>query len=541
MSGLVYSYMRFSDPRQSTGHSSERQTAYAAKWAAEHDLALDERLTMRDEGLSAYHQRHIKSGALGVFLAAVEDGKIPPGSVLVVEGLDRLSRAEPMVAQAQLTSIVSAGLTVVTASDGQAYSRETLKKDPMKLIYSLLVMIRAHEESETKSVRVTASIVKLCSAWEVGTYLGKIRQGQDPQWLKETDTGWEAIPERVDALRRAIALYQAGHSGQGIARQLAADGESPFDLPLSATHFYKVIKNPTLIGTKTVSAGGQEFALKNYYPPVLSAQEWDDIQAVGGERGRRGAKSTIPHIITGLKITYCGYCGRAMSGQHLFGKIKKHGDKLKDGYRRLLCAAKQYGGPPCPHPVSRSVAPIERAIMSYCSNIINLRALYGGDRAAPLREQLTAQRKKQADITTQSERLMEVMLSAESGSTPAMFVKKAAELEAEKVATQRAIAYTEAQISGLARNDVDGIQTKWSSLAQGVQELDYDSRLQARQLIADTFERIAVYATGVRPDDESRFTDVVLLAKGGVSRVLRIDKKGAWQALEDIRQDTAPA
>ena len=121
-----------------------------------------------------------------------------------------------------------------------------------------------------------------------------------------------------------------------------------------------------------------------------------------------------------------------------------------------------------------------------------------------------------------------------------MFVKKAAELEAEKVATQRAIAHTEAQISGLARNDVDGIQTKWSSLAQGVQELDYDSRLQARQLIADTFERIAVYATGVRPDDESRFTDVVLLAKGGISRVLRIDKKGAWQALEDIRQDTAP-
>lgn len=173
--------MRFSDPRQATDHSSERQTTYAAKWAAEHGLALDESLTMRDKGLSAYHQWHIKSGALGVFLAAVEDGKIPSGSVLVVEGLDRLSRAEPMVAQVQLTSIVSAGLTVVTASDGQAYNRETLKKDPMKLIYSLWVMIRAHEESETKSVRVTASIVKLYSAWEAGTYCGKVRQGKDLQ------------------------------------------------------------------------------------------------------------------------------------------------------------------------------------------------------------------------------------------------------------------------------------------------------------------------------------------------------------------------
>lgn len=88
MTGLVYSYMRFSDPRQSAGHSSERQMAYAAKWAAEHGLLLDESLSLRDEGLSAYHQRHVKSGALGVFLVAVEQGRIPQGSVLVVEGLD---------------------------------------------------------------------------------------------------------------------------------------------------------------------------------------------------------------------------------------------------------------------------------------------------------------------------------------------------------------------------------------------------------------------------------------------------------------------
>jgi len=82
--------------------------AYAARWAEEHGLKLDESLSLRDEGLSAYHQRHVKSGALGVFLAAVESGRIPPGSVPVVEGLDRLSRAEPIQAQAQLASIVKA-------------------------------------------------------------------------------------------------------------------------------------------------------------------------------------------------------------------------------------------------------------------------------------------------------------------------------------------------------------------------------------------------------------------------------------------------
>ena len=68
-------------------------------------MQLDSSLSLRDEGLPAYHQRHVKQGAPGVFLVAVDDGRIMPVSVLVVEGLDRLTRAEPIQAQAQLAQI----------------------------------------------------------------------------------------------------------------------------------------------------------------------------------------------------------------------------------------------------------------------------------------------------------------------------------------------------------------------------------------------------------------------------------------------------
>lgn len=127
--------MRFSDPKQSAGSSAARQTEYAHRWAAERGLLLDAALSMRDEGLSAYHQRHVTAGALGVFLAAISEGRIAAGSVLIVEGLDRLSRAEPILAQAQLSQIISAGITVVTASDGKEYNRERLKTQPMDLVY----------------------------------------------------------------------------------------------------------------------------------------------------------------------------------------------------------------------------------------------------------------------------------------------------------------------------------------------------------------------------------------------------------------------
>ena len=73
--------------------------------------------------------------------------------------------------------IVNAGISVVTASDGKVYSRERLKANPMDLVYSLLVMIRAHEESDTKSKRVSAAIVKQCKNWQAGTWRGKLRNG----------------------------------------------------------------------------------------------------------------------------------------------------------------------------------------------------------------------------------------------------------------------------------------------------------------------------------------------------------------------------
>lgn len=95
----------------------------------------------------------------------------------IVGGLDRLSRVEPIQAQAQLDLIVNAGITVVTASDGKTYSREHLKANPMDLVYLLLVMIRAHEESDTKSKRVLASIRRQCNGWMDDRHLHRA----DPQ------------------------------------------------------------------------------------------------------------------------------------------------------------------------------------------------------------------------------------------------------------------------------------------------------------------------------------------------------------------------
>lgn len=525
MSGLVYSYMRFSDPRQAGGHSSERQAAYAAKWAAEHGLRLDESLSLRDEGLSAYHQRHIKSGALGVFLAAVEAGRIPPGSVLVVEGLDRLSRAEPIQAQAQLAQIVNAGITVVTASDGKTYSRERLKANPMDLVYSLLVMIRAHEESDTKSKRVSASIRRQCEAWMAGTFRGVIRNGKDPAWIERVGDEWKLIPERAEAVREGLRLYLVGYGATKIIEELERKKLSLTGRGPQALQIYRLIKQRALIGEKELEISGQKFALPGYYPALLDEAQWSELQSAAGDRGRRKAKGPVPHILTGMGITVCGYCGRAMVGQNIGNRRRTEEGLMYDGHRRLHCTSYSHGG--CSVAGSSSVAPFERALMSYCSDVMNLRALHSGDRAAIPRSKLARARQELADVNTKLERITDALLASAEGGAPLVFAKRARELEEQQQTLQTDIILAERELAALARVDLNGADQKWRDLAAGVEHQDYEIRLQTRQLVADTFERVVIYHRGTVPDETpAGEMDMMLVAKGGAGRVLRINKRG---------------
>ncbi len=529
----VYSYLRFSDAKQSAGYSVERQTAYALAWAKQHDLVLDEELSMRDEGLSAYHQRHVKQGALGVFLAAVEAGQVVPGSVLVVEGLDRLSRAEPILAQAQLASIVNAGISVVTASDGKVYSRERLKANPMDLVYSLLVMIRAHEESDTKSKRVRDAIRRQCLGWQNGTFSGLVRYGQKPSWLLAADGKWQPIPERVAALQAAVAMFQRGMGAGAIAKRLHEDGMAYSPAVPTSGHILRLLPHPALVGDKHVALDGETYVLRDYYPPVITREVQAELLRLSEQRGRRRVKGEIPSLITGFGICMCGYCGAAMKSQNMTHTRRVDGTLL-DCNRRLQCVRTNHGDR-CLVAGSCSVVPIERALMDYCSDLVNLQALYTGDRTAAPRAELAAARARLVDVNAKLDRLMEALLDAE-GAAPATFTKRARELEEDKAALQQAVQSAERELAEAARADITGADSRWRTLAEGVIAMDKEARLQARQLVADTFERIVVYYKGLFPENSRKGQiDVLLVAKGGGSRVLTIDKTGAWVQAEDVQ------
>ena len=88
----AYSYIRFSHPSQLEGDSLRRQLERAADYCRRQNLALDDKLSLRDFGVSAFKGKNAAVGNFRTFLDAVKGGDVAPGDVLVVESFDRISR-----------------------------------------------------------------------------------------------------------------------------------------------------------------------------------------------------------------------------------------------------------------------------------------------------------------------------------------------------------------------------------------------------------------------------------------------------------------
>jgi len=103
----AYSYLRFSTPEQMLGDSVRRQWSAAKTYAARNGLDLDESLTFRDMGMSGFKGANAVRGELAAFRRGVEDGMIAPGSFLLVEDFDRLSRMNPWEALPVFQEIIN--------------------------------------------------------------------------------------------------------------------------------------------------------------------------------------------------------------------------------------------------------------------------------------------------------------------------------------------------------------------------------------------------------------------------------------------------
>ncbi len=360
----AYSYLRFSTSEQMHGDSHRRQTQLARDYAIRHNLELDDELTFEDLGVSAYRQRNVETGRLGDFLEAVETGRVPQGSYLLVESLDRISRQSARKALRVLEDIVESGVTLVTLTDGREYTADALDNDPTALLISILIFMRANEESATKARRLRA-------AWA-----NKREKAADqpmtstcPAWMKRSGDTFALIPERAAVVRRIYDMYLSGTGQDSITKKLHEDGTMPFGKTdrWHRSYVSKILGNAGVVGTlvphRVDYVDGRKTRvplepIEDYYPAVVDRDVFERVQAMRQHPGTRGrhARSEIRSILANL--ARCPECGSAMTRTSKGGRNRP----------KLVCMRAKTGAG-CSY---RSVwyADVEAAIVDRADDII---------------------------------------------------------------------------------------------------------------------------------------------------------------------------
>lgn len=348
MKPIAYSYQRWSSAVQGEGHTEERQTELAEDYANRNGLTLDKNRNMSDRGISAYSGKNITDGALGAFLKAVEEGDITPGSYLLVEDVDSLSRLPVMEALAVFQRIIGAGVTLVTLRDGQQYSLERLRSDWTPLMPIFVNMARGHEESKRKSDLIgKAWKKKKVEARDSHKPHGK----NCPMWLDyNKETGYTLNPDRHALVKRIFQLYNDGYGLVAISRILNDEGlKTVRKRAWNVASLDGIVGNRAVIGEYQPRNGtgkNRENAgppIPNYYPAAVDEATFH--LAVKARQTRRvsGASRQPKNYNVWQGVSKCYLCGNAL---HMVDKgdrkyLHCYGAKrgvCKAGYVRLEVA-----------------------------------------------------------------------------------------------------------------------------------------------------------------------------------------------------------
>ncbi|WP_422475408.1 recombinase family protein [Endozoicomonas sp. ALB032] len=282
------SYIRFSSIGQQQGSSTARQTQMREDWLSQN---LDYELLegFEDLGVSAYRGRHLEQGELGELLEFVKSRKLPIGSVVLVESIDRIGRMENLTLINLISNIVEF-IDILTLEDGIRYSKQSLNKDPSQLYILVGKIQMAGNYSDNLSRRIGASwdrrqvIAKAGGAIKVKT----------PFYL-DTENN---LNEKAPVMRRMIDLYLEGHGD----RRIAATIKDEFDIAFRESTIKRGFQNKALYGTWTVK--GQDYP--NVFEPLITEEEYWTLQAIVKDRSRV-TKNRTGHLLSGLVV--CRHCG----------------------------------------------------------------------------------------------------------------------------------------------------------------------------------------------------------------------------------------
>lgn len=535
----AYSYLRFSTPDQMKGDSFRRQTELSRRYATEHGLELDEDLTFQDLGVSAFHGANAQEGQLGAFLSAVDQGKVRPGSTLLVESLDRLSRQSPYIAFRQLDDILRRGVRVVTLQDQKVYDAEQGELAFTDLMMSLIVMQRAHEESLTKSKRGR-------EAWKAkrDAAAGGQRKltGLCPNWLTLNKEKQDFIvdEDRAATVRRIFDMTIDGIGNKSIARILNSEGVPPFGTSAGWSHDYirRILENEAVVGRfqphkrklingkqKRVPVGE---AIEGYFPAIITPETF--FKAMRMRKGRKiaagRASNAFSNLFTGIAV--CGVCGAPMHYENK-GKHPKGGSYLVCSHARMRLGCERHSWR---YPQAQS-----HIVMNF--NELDYRDMFpdmiakSQAAASRINNQIMVKEEELGRVQSSLERLADLLMERDSSTT---LLSRLDALEDEKTTLEADLADLKSELD----NERDRISNASGDYGDAEEALDRyikveregspEEILTARRRFHQLLQRIVDKITFIPSNGDDGLHGIIEITFQGVEGYLRRIKVQKGQA-----------
>jgi DNA invertase Pin-like site-specific DNA recombinase len=254
-----------------------------------------------DRGLSAYKATHRKKGRFGLFIQSIDEGLIPPGAVLVVEALDRISREEPDLATSLFGGILRKGIDIGVCKLGMVFTAADMGTSRYSIISNMFML--AHMESKQKAERVGESWKARRDKARAG---GKLMSRRLPAWLESVNGEVRPIPEKVAVVGHIFRLATEGYGRARIVAELTGSGVPPFSAAGKWTTPYvnKMLTDRRVLGDLELIDGT---TLEGYYPRVISKDVYDLARqaqrerAVGGP-GRRLRDGQFINVFRSLLV-----------------------------------------------------------------------------------------------------------------------------------------------------------------------------------------------------------------------------------------------
>lgn len=303
----TYLYIRYSTEKQERGSSEDRQMDLARAYCP--TLINDEVHVYFDKGKSAYKGEHLDDGGeLKRFRDNVSKGTVPKGSTLLVEDLDRLSRADMWKASDFLRELTGEGITVVTLRDRKEYKGTLTVSDA---ITSLIKQELAHEESRNKGIRVAGSYVKRYAAARAG----KKVQVLLPSWLEWVgeDVEYNLKEPEVTVIRDIFNMAAKGWSYAMICKDLNQRNVPTFRGKAGAlwiaTSVSALVKGKAVLGEYAPNDGLPP--IPEYFPAAITVEQFNAAQGARAIRKGSGVTSyNQARFNVWSKLAICAICKR---------------------------------------------------------------------------------------------------------------------------------------------------------------------------------------------------------------------------------------